>query len=60
MSKTEKTPDASQVVPAPKRESGADAEAVTHAEPQRGGSYTRNLETGELVPAKPDPDQPVD
>lgn len=57
MSNTEKTPEAAKAVPAPKRDRGADAEAVTHAEPQRGGSYTRNLDTGELVPANPDPDQ---
>jgi hypothetical protein len=59
MSTVDKTNETLPVAPASKRDRGAAAAAVTHAEPQRGGSYTRNLETGTLVPAKPDPDQPV-
>jgi len=33
----------------------AEVPVVQHAEPQRGGSYTRNLDTGglEQVPAEP-------
>ncbi|NGZ86411.1 hypothetical protein [Duganella aceris] len=42
----------------PKKEAPVPSAAVPvvqHAEPQRGGSYTRNLDTGELeqVPAEP-------
>jgi hypothetical protein len=60
MNTTDNNTDAAPAAPAIKRDRGAAATAVTHAEPQRGGSYTRNLETGALVSAQPDPDQPAE
>ena len=37
----------------------AEVPAVQHAEPQRGGSYTRNLDTGALEQAPAEPETPI-